>query len=182
MTTTSNALLLAGSGLLTSVACRLVDGGWRVVFPSRRYLPLPADERRDGVPGRGKAVWVEARWDRPRDLARDVEKALAEPAHLLVAWVHDSYRRAVLGAVEPLLTPDAPVVEVCRLGLSEPEPRPVLVSHSTQQVLLGDVSEEHGERPLGQAEIVTGVTLAVERALDGRPPAVHQLGERRSLR
>lgn len=177
-----NALLLTGSGLLNSLACRLVDDGWRVVLPARRYTPLPADEGRDGASGRGKAVWVEAHWDQPRRLARDVDKALTEPAGLLVAWVHDSYRRAVLGLVESLLTPAAAVVEVFGPHLTEEEPRPLLVSHRTQQVLLGDLSGEHAGRPLGQGEILAGVSLAVERALDGRPSSVHQIGEPRSVR
>lgn len=169
-----NALLLAGSGMLNGVAAHLAAQGWRVVLPNRRYTPLAVSE-----PCPGKAVWVRADWGRPRELARDAERALEAPAALLVAWVHETYRNSVLGAVEPLLAGGAPVVEVravAELGLTPPEPR--LLGRTTQQVLLGTVCEDDTDRALGQDEIIDGVRDAVERALRGRPSSVHQLGKR----
>ncbi|PXY28854.1 hypothetical protein BA062_22100 [Prauserella flavalba] len=182
--------------MLSVVVEELALDGWRVVSPSRRYVPLPATDdaavppprwsrgrRKDRV-GAGKAIWVEAHWDRPRELATKVEKALTAPAELLVAWVHESYRRSVLGVVEPLLTATAPVVEVrslVDLAAVPDEPEPVLFGHPTQQVLLGSVSELAATRPLGHDEIWRGVLYAVERALEGRPSSLHQLGERRPV-
>ncbi|PXY19722.1 hypothetical protein BAY60_31905 [Prauserella muralis] len=184
--------------MLSAVALDLATDGWRVVLPSRRYCPLPTEDmadagtrpsrwgrgRRKERVGSGRAIWVEAHWDRPRELARGAEKALTAAAELLVAWVHESYRRSVLGAVEPLLAPKAPVVEVRQLSdlafLPE-EPEPLLAGHPTQQVLLGNLSEDAADRPLGQQEITRGVLHAVERALEGRPSSLHQIGERRPV-
>ncbi|WP_228714153.1 MULTISPECIES: hypothetical protein [Prauserella] len=197
--TARNALVLAGSGMLSVVVQELALDGWRVVSPSRRYVPLPAtDDAADGAArpprwsrglrkdrvGAGKAIWVEAHWDRPRELAHKAEKALTAPAELLVVWVHESYRRSVLGAVEPLLTATAPFVEVrslADLAVVPDDPEPVLFGHPTQQVLLGSVSELAAPRPLGHDEIGRGVLYAVERALEGRPSSLHQLGERRPV-
>ncbi|MEU6646013.1 hypothetical protein ABZ863_26160 [Saccharomonospora sp. NPDC046836] len=193
--TACNALVLAGSGMLSLVARELAADGWRVVLPSRRYCPLPVEEtrthpmswsrrnRRNDRVGAGRAIWVEAHWDRPHELARKAEKALTGPAELLVAWVHESYRRAVLGAVEPLLAPGAPIVEVralADLAVVPDEAEPLLHGHPTQQVLLGDVSDQP-PRPLGHDEIGTGVVEALQRALERRPSALHQLGERRPV-
>ncbi|WP_235999493.1 hypothetical protein [Qaidamihabitans albus] len=196
--TTRNALILAGSGMLSEVAQLLTADGWRVVLPSRRYSPLPvADElvgaasARKGFSSRaggrgedGRAVWVEADWDRPQELVGKVKKALTEPAELLVAWVHESYRRAVIGAVEPLLARGAPVVEVrtvAEMGSVPDEPGRMLIGHPTQQVLLGAVSEQNPPRPLRHEEIVDGVTVAVRRALEGRPSSLHHVGQRRPV-
>ncbi|PRX46705.1 hypothetical protein B0I33_107283 [Prauserella shujinwangii] len=191
--------MLAGTGMLSEVAQVLAGDGWRVVLPCRRYSPLPAPEelisasappgrashaRPDAFPDPGKAVWVEAHWDRPRELARKTEKVLTAPAGLLVAWVHETYRRSVLGAVEPLLASAAPVVEVralADLGRIPDEPDPLLVGHPTQQVLLGSVSEQDPRRPLAHDEIVDGVLVAVRRALAGRHSSLHQVGQRRGL-
>src|SRR5690606_40487810 len=96
------AVVLGGTGMLAGVASRLVDDGWLVVLPSRRYSPLPDYAE----PGSGRALWVQARWERPERLARDTANALGGKADLLVAWVHNEYRRSVLFAVEPLLAPD----------------------------------------------------------------------------
>lgn len=172
-----NALLLAGSGMLGELAARLVADGWRVVLPSRRHVPLPvADE------ATGRAIWTPADWDRPDELATAARAALSAPAELLVSWVHESYRHSVLTAVEPMLAPTAPVVEVRPLGdlaHGTVEPEPPLLDHPTQQVLLGEVSGRDSDRALGQREIVDAVLAAVERALVGKPPSLHQVGERR---
>ncbi|MBK1788492.1 hypothetical protein JHE00_29540 [Prauserella sp. ASG 168] len=180
--------------MLSVVASDLAADGWRVVSPSRRYSPLPVtDESVTHRPrwsrsyrrhrfGQGQAIWVEAHWDRPKELARKVENVLTAPAELLVVWVHESFRRSVLGVVEPLLSPTAPVVEVRSLAdLTVPpdEPEPLLFGHPTQQVLLGAVSDL--ARPLGQDEIGEGVLEAVERALEGKPTSLHQIGERRPV-
>lgn len=174
-----NALLLAGSGMLSELAARLVTDGWRVVLPSRRYLPLPVTDTETT----GRAIWTRADWDRPDELAVAVRAALSDPAELLVSWVHESYRYAVLTAVEPMLAPRAPVVEVRSLAdlpHGAVEPRPLLRDHLTQQVLLGEVSGRDRDRALGQREIIDAVLAAVERALVGKPSSLHQVGERRA--
>ncbi|SFQ67285.1 hypothetical protein SAMN05421810_11264 [Amycolatopsis arida] len=187
------ALVLAGTGMVDPVVHALTAQGWRVVLPSRRYNPIalrPGERgterhgrggrRAVGREGPGVAVWVAAHWDRPRELAAAVDRVLDEPADLLVAWVHESYRRSVLDVVEPLLASRAPVVEV-RGGASpfgEP-PEPVLAEHPTQLVLLGMVSERDSDRALSHTEMVDGILAAVRRAVDGRPPGVHQVGQLR---
>ncbi|NIH83988.1 hypothetical protein [Amycolatopsis granulosa] len=194
------ALILAGTGMLADVAGVLTREGWHVVLPSRRYHPLDC-EARPGVaalralrrPGHrpyrpgtarsraeGKAIWVEAHWDRPRELAAKAETALRGPADLLVAWIHEQYRRAVMGAVAPLLAADAAVVEV-RGGPSGDPPDPLLPLHPTQVVQLGTVSAYDADRSLAQAEIGEGVLEAVRRALAGHATSVHQVGQLRPL-
>lgn len=173
--TSPNALILAGSGMLNGVAAHLAGDGWRVVLPSRRYTPLRADR-----PLPGKAIWVPADWGRPWDLARDVERVLTAPARLIVAWMHESYRRSVLGAVERLLADDAPAVEVravADLGPVPGETEPWFIGRPTQQVLVGTVCEEDSNRGLSHDEIVGGVVDAVDRALRGRPQSLHQVGK-----
>jgi hypothetical protein len=193
------ALILAGTGLLNDVAEHLVGDGWRVVLPSRRPNPIATGEVRPGAAALralrprghrptttaerpGRAIWVPAEWVRPRELAREAGMALGGPAELLVAWVHESYRRSVLGAVEHLLAPHAPVVEIRDgTGIGAGEDEPLLIQHPTQRVLLGPVSERDSQRSLGQAEMAEGVLEAVHRALDGHPPSLHQIGQPRPL-
>lgn len=193
--TARSALILAGTGMLRVVARELAVDGWQVVLPSRRHAPLPVEDpelrsvhwsrgRRHTRMGSGRAIWVEAHWDRPRELARKAERALVTPAELLVAWVHESYRRAVLGAVEPLLAESAAVVEVRSLSdLAEipEETEGFYPAHPTQHVLLGSTSDADPSRPLGHEEIGQAVLYAVHRALEGRPSSVHQVGERRPV-
>jgi len=173
------ALVLGGTGMLAGVAGHLVNEGWLVVLPSRRYSPLPDYAE----PGRGRALWVQARWERPERLVRDTADALDGPADLLVAWVHNEYRRSVLNAVEPLLVPDAPVVEVFdappddRFGAG---PDPTLPEHPTQQVLLGYVRDGDRMRWLTHTEIVDGVLDAVKRAIRGAPTTEHYVGQARA--
>src|SRR5690349_780650 len=93
------ALILAGTGMLSEVAESLAREGWHVVLPSRRYSPIAVPEAKPGIaalealrlpghhpdtngggtrPGngaQGRAIWVEARWDRPRQLAKKAEAA-----------------------------------------------------------------------------------------------------------
>lgn len=171
------ALVLGGTGMLAGVASSLVREGWLVVLPSRRYSPLAADE-----PASGRALWVEARWERPQRLARDAAKALGGPVDLLVSWVHGGYRLPVLEAVAPLLAPGAPVVEVHGESAGDPLgklPDATLAGHPTQQVVLGYVREGNRTRWLTHAEIVDGVLVAVQRALDDAPVTEHHVGELR---
>jgi len=195
------ALILAGTGMLAGIAENLTRDGWHVVLPSRRYHPLDCETRpgaaalralrrpghRPTRPGAlrpwsgGRAIWVEAHWDRPRELAAKAGSALRGPADLLVAWVHEEYRRSVMGAVESLLADDAPVVEV-RNGSGEfAPPDPLLTQHPTQLVQLGTVSAYDAHRSLPHAEITEGVLDAVHRALAGAPTATHQVGQARPL-
>lgn len=192
------ALILAGTGMLSGVAEFLTHEGWYVVLPSRRYRPIACEsptgiearrsahssDRRPLTEGRkhgsGRAIWVEAQWDRPRGLAAKAEVALHGPADLLVTWVHEQYRRSVLGAVESLLRPGAPVVEVRTAGAAVSLDA-LLTAHPTQQILVGPVSATDDRRSLGHAEITQGVLAAVGRALDGHAPSVHQLGRNRPV-
>ncbi|MDQ0381868.1 Rossmann-fold NAD(P)-binding domain-containing protein [Amycolatopsis thermophila] len=194
------ALILAGTGMLAGVAQVLTREGWHVVLPSRRYRPLDCEVRPGAAAlrslrspghrpvsltgrswGGGRAIWVEAHWDRPRELAAKAEMALHGPADLLVAWVHEQYRRSVLGAVETLLADDAPVVEVRNgPGGNEP-PDPLLPLHPTQVVQLGTVSAYDAHRSLAEAEIAEGVLDAVRRALAGHATSTHQVGQLRPL-
>jgi hypothetical protein len=154
--------------MLAGCARQLVERGWQVVLPSRTQ-PLMAD---DG-PGRAarasisrghRPTWVRADWTKPHELAAEVEDELqGREVNLLVAWVHDSYRVAVLTAVERLLAVDAPVVEV---HTHVPVPDPVL-RHPTQQVLLGHFAHDAMQRTS------RAVLDAVERALNGRAPSLH---------
>ena len=119
---------------------------------------------------------MQADWSEPDLLAARAGRALGGPADLLVAWVHLTDRVRVLRAVEPLLAPGAPVVEV--LSSEAGNPDPVLDDHPTQQVVLGFVNHLGGRtRWLTHREISDGVLAAVRRALAGRSPTVHQVGE-----
>lgn len=197
------ALVLGGTGMLRGCAEELLTGGWRVVLPSRRPGARGPAEARPGQVakaalrgGRGhvpqtarpaprtaeeaRRVAVAADWARPQELADRVRAVLDRPADLLVAWVHASYRDAVVRAVAPLLAPHAPVVEVHDSGAIHPVrgvPDPALDGHPTQQVVLGFVRHGGSTRWLSHEETSVGVLQAVHRALDGRPPSVHQVGE-----
>ncbi|MTD58569.1 hypothetical protein GKO32_32010 [Amycolatopsis sp. RM579] len=192
--------------MLSGVAETLVRQGWLVVLPCRRYHPIavpePKPEPKQGVAAvkalrarghrptataaagcfeTGRALWVEARWDRPRELAGKAETALRGPADLMVAWVHDQYRRSVLGACERLLAPGAPVVEVRQAGGPPIEPEPVLAAHPTQLVLVGTMSEIDDARPLCHTELANAIGGAVTRAVDGHATSLHQVGHSRPL-
>ncbi|GLZ36740.1 hypothetical protein [Actinokineospora sp. NBRC 105648] len=167
------ALVLGGTGMLAGCTARLVADGWHVVLPSRRHAPLATD-----LPtGAGRALWVEADWSDPAALADRAARALGGPADLLIAWVHGDARVPMLTAVEPLLAPGAPVVEVH--GTPDGT-APVLRDHPTQHVVLGVVSYAGRTRWLTAEEITTGVLDGVRRALNGRTPAVQHLGEGRA--
>lgn len=178
--TSPQALVIGGSGMLAACASRLVADGWHVVLPSRRYTPL-REVPAGGTTGR--ALWVAADWSDPIGLATRVRKALAGPAELLVTWVHREHRAALLSAVAPLLTPDAPVVEVHGSAAFDQVtgryPEPVLTDHATQQLVLGFVPVGGTSRRLSHEEISEGVLDAVDRALAGKPPGVYQVGDPR---
>jgi len=168
------ALVLGGTGMLSGVADALLVDGWQVVLPSRR---------KPTVDGRA-ARWVKADWTEPATLAATAAEALGGPADLLVAWVHRGVRMSVLRAVAPLLADDAPVVEVHGSASANPLggcPEPVLTGHPTQQVVLGYVRHAGRTRWLTHDEVSAGVLDAVHRALDGKPPHVHQVGEFRPV-
>lgn len=174
------ALVIGGSGMLTACASRLVADGWHVVLPSRRYTPLrevPAG------PATGRALWVAADWSDPIGLAERAGRALAGPAELLVTWVHREHRAALLSAVAPLLSRDAPVVEVHGSAAFDQVtgcyPDPVLTDHPTHQLVLGFVPVGRTSRRLSHEEILDGVLDAVDRALSGKPPGVYQVGDPR---
>ncbi len=173
------ALVLGGTGMLAGVAATLLDDGWHVVLPSRRRPTLPDTNGN----ARG-AHWVKADWTIPTALAEAAREALGGPAALLVAWVHREVRTGVLRAVAPLLAPGAPVVEVHGSASANPLggcPDPVLPDHPTQQVVLGYVRHAGRTRWLTHDEISAGVLDAVRRAVAGRPPHVHQVGEFRPV-
>ncbi|WP_020673829.1 hypothetical protein [Amycolatopsis nigrescens] len=193
------ALILSGTGMLSAVAEALTQQGWHVVLPSRRYCPIPDEQPRPGAaavasmrpPGyrpaeqaesvvrTGRALWVEADWSAPEQLAERAGRALGGPADLLVAWVHRSHRRGVLRAVRPLLAERAPVVEVWnddRLHSLDELPEPVLPEHPAQQVLLGRRWQADRTRWLTGAEIAEGVLGAVGRAVGAHPSSAHQIG------
>jgi hypothetical protein len=177
------------------VAETLVRQGWRVVLPSRRYHPLAVPEARTPAPKRpwrrgasaqadgdgGRAIWVEASWDRPDELAKKAGATLAGPVDLLVAWVHDEYRTEVMRSVERLLAATATVVEVRPSGEATFDAEPALPDHPTQVVLLGTASEFDSSRLPSRAEIAEGVMVAVGRALDGHPASVRQIGLARPM-
>lgn len=190
-------MILAGTGMLSGVAEVLVGDGWHVVLPSRRYCPIavpdvkqgraalkalrPRGHRPTGHRQAPRALWVEAHWDRPGELSAKAAAALGGPADLLVAWVHEQYRKPVLGACEGLLAPDAPVVEVRGAGGPPVEPEPVLAGHPTQLVMVGALSEVDDTRPLSHGELTDAVLHAVRRAVEGRPSSLHQVGQSRPL-
>ncbi|MBB4912475.1 Rossmann-fold NAD(P)-binding domain-containing protein [Actinophytocola algeriensis] len=171
--TARRALVLGGTGMLSGVANALLDDGWQVVLPSRRK-PVTNDHAR----------WVKADWTEPATLAATTAEALDGPADLLVAWVHRGVRVSVLRAVAPLLADGAPVVEVHGSASANPLggcPDPVLPTHPTQQVVLGYVRHAGRTRWLTHEEVSSGVLDAVHRALDGKPPHVHHVGEFRPV-
>jgi NAD(P)-dependent dehydrogenase (short-subunit alcohol dehydrogenase family) len=177
--TARRALVLGGTGMLAGVAAALLDDGWRVVLPSRRRPTLPATNGHSR-----SAFWVKADWTAPSTLAEAASEALDGKAELLVAWVHREVRASVLRAVAPLLAPGAPVVEAHGSASANPVggcPEPILPDHPTQQVVLGYVRHAGRTRWLTHQEISAGVLDAVHRALDGRPPHVHQVGEFRPV-
>lgn len=164
---TRRALVLGGTGMLAGCSAALVAEGWHVVLPSRRFAMVP-EPRNEG----GAAVWVPADWERPADLAEVARRALRGPADLLVAWVPESVRESVLTAVDPLLMPDAPVVEVQGDVATEP----ALSDHPTHRVVLGVVAYAGRTRWLTDAEITEAVLGAVHRGLEHRAPSIHQVG------
>jgi hypothetical protein len=169
------ALVLGGTGMLAGVAAALLDDDWYVVLPSRRRPSTPITNGHT----RG-AHWIKADWGLPTVLTEAAREALGGPADLLVAWVHREVRAGVLRAVAPLLKTDAPVVEVHGSASANPVggcPDPVLTGHPTQQVVLGYVRHAGRTRWLTHQEISDGVLDAVKRALAGKPPHVHQVGE-----
>ena len=189
--------MLGGTGMLTGVADALLADGWQVVLPSRRRARIAGVRAGPGRAARaalrrpghrptvapspdGRAIWVAADWTRPDELAADAGRALGGPADLLVAWVHYSYRDAVLAAVAELVAPGAPVVEVWRRGTGDQVSDvrdPVLAGHPTQQVVLGHVWQSGRARWLTHAEIMDAVLVAVRRALAGQPTARHEIGQ-----
>jgi hypothetical protein len=147
----------------------LTAEGWQVVSPSRRRPPDTHG-----------AIWIQADWSQPDELAERAHIALGGLADLLVAWVHGSFRVPVLRSVSPLLAEDCPVVEVHGSASANPVqgcPEPVLSGHPTQQVVLGFLRNAGRTRWLTHRETSAGVLSAVRRALEGRPHAVHQVGE-----
>jgi hypothetical protein len=161
--------------MLAGVAASLIDDGWYVVLPSRRRPGAPVTNGH----AHG-AVWVKADWTVPDTLTEVAREALGGPADLLVAWVHREVRAGVLRAVAPLLKTAAPVVEVHGSASANPVggcPEPILDDHPTQQVVLGYVRHAGRTRWLTHDEISDGVVDAVRRALAGKPPHVHQVGE-----
>lgn len=183
-----NAVVLSGTGLLDDVVERLTADGWDVVLPSRRYNPIVSrgtktHHGRVRRTGPGRAFWVEAEWERPRELALGAQWLLPIPAGLLVAWVHESYRRSVLGAIESSLAPGAPVVEVRgSAGVLADSADATLAAHPTQVVLLGTASDRDPARALSLPEISAAVLDATGRARRGGPPSLHQVGQRRPVR
>ncbi|CAL9377509.1 hypothetical protein SUDANB95_00987 [Actinosynnema sp. ALI-1.44] len=182
------ALVLGGTGMLKGCADELLAQGWRVVLPSRRAGSGPGSAARRALGARGhvpqhegnQPKLVEADWSRPAELAERVRAVLEAPADLLVAWVHASYRVPVLEAVAPLLAPGAPVVEVHDIGDINPREGvrdPILAGHPTQQVVLGFIRHGSTTRWLSHEETSVGVLEAVHRALDGKSPSIHQIGE-----
>ncbi|WP_158851985.1 hypothetical protein [Saccharothrix deserti] len=188
------ALVLGGTGMLKGCADELLAQGWQVVLPSRRPEGTLGSAAKAALRGRGhvphlsqaqgekggRKVTVAADWAQPHELADRVREVMERPADLLVAWVHASYRDDVLRAVAPLLAPHAPVVEVHDSGAIHPVhgvPDPALDGHPTQQVVLGFVRHGGKTHWLSHEETSVGVLEAVHRALDGRPPSVHQVGE-----
>jgi hypothetical protein len=165
--------------MLSGVAAALLDDGWQVVLPSRRRPTLSDKNGNDhGV------QWVKADWAVPDALTEAAREALGGPADLLVAWVHREVRTGVLRAVAPLLASGAPVVEVHGSASANPVggcPDPVLPDHPTQQVVLGYVRHAGRTRWLTHQEISAGVLDAVKRAVAGKPPHVHQVGEFRPV-
>ncbi|QQQ74849.1 hypothetical protein IOD16_27470 [Saccharothrix sp. 6-C] len=181
------ALVLGGTGMLKGCADELLAQGWQVVLPSRRPERVLGGAAKAALRGRGHVpqagsarVAVAADWARPGELADRVRAVVDRPADLLVAWVHESYRDGVLRAVAPLLAPHAPVVEVHDSGAIHAVrgvPDPTLDGHPTQQVVLGFARHGGGVRWLSHEEASLGVLAAVHRALDGKAPSVHQVGE-----
>lgn len=162
--------------MLAGCAAELVAQGWHVVLPCRRYAPLAVAP---GSPASGRALWVAADWSDASGLSDRAGRALGGRADLLVVWVRREQRGRVLDAVAPLLARHAPVVEVhggATAGQAGPH-EPMLADHPTQQVVLGFVPEGRITRRLNQEEICQGVLDAVRRAVDGRPPATHQVGD-----
>ena len=174
------ALVVGGTGMLSGAVAELVRDGWHVVVPSRRYAPIPLDLPEPAGDDDRQALWVEADWAAPASFAERAERALGGRADLLVAWVHDAYREAVLAAITPLLKLEAAVVEVRGSAAAQPhvgEPEPSLPTHDTQLVVLGFVRDGDSTRWLTHREISEGVLDAVRRAMAGRPPAIDQIGE-----
>ncbi|ONI89555.1 hypothetical protein ALI22I_15650 [Saccharothrix sp. ALI-22-I] len=181
--------------MLKGCADELLAQGWQVVLPSRRPDGTLGSAAKAALRGRshvphvsraetgqqgGQRVAVAADWSLPRELADRVREVMERPADLLVAWVHASYRDDVLQAVAPLLAPHAPVVEVhdsAAIRAVRGVPDPALEGHPTQQVVLGFVRHGGKTHWLSHEEASVGVLEAVHRALDGRPPSVHQVGE-----
>lgn len=171
----TTAIILGGTGMLAGVAEHLAADTWRVIAPSRWSGP--------GWKAHHDSVhWVRGHWQEPVQLAATVQQHLTSPAELLVAWVHMPHREAVLRAMEPLLAPGVPVVEVWGSATTDPTTMlqpPVLSDHPTHRVVLGYAREVSTVRWLAHTEISTGVLAAVKEALRGAQPRVHEVGQLR---
>lgn len=173
------ALVIGGGGTLNPCAEWLAAHGWHVVLPCRRYHPLTnCPETGSDF---GKALWVEASWSEPEQLVDKAATALEHPAELVVAWLPEQYRSAMLRTVARLLTDDAGIVEVysgeaLRHGL----PEPALPERVTQRVALGYVPARAGAnlaRRISHAEAIRAINDAIARAARGAPPRADQIGE-----
>lgn len=174
-----HALVIGGGGTLNPCAEWLAARQWHVVLPCRHYHPLANCP--DTSSEFGKALWVEANWSEPEKLAENAAAVLERPAELVVAWLPQQYRAAVLCAVAGLLSHDACVVEVYS-GESLPHglPDPALPGCVTQRVALGYVPAQGGAnlaRHITHSEATRAINDAVARAVRGAPPRADQVGE-----
>ncbi|RNL86050.1 hypothetical protein [Halostreptopolyspora alba] len=166
----SRGLVIGGTGMLAGTVRGLAARGWELVVPSRR---------RPGFVEHSENVrWVRGEWADPAELAGAVTREGSASCELLVAWVHTPHRESVLRAVEPLLTPHAPVVEVWASATRDPLATlpPAALDHPTHRVVLGYERSENSVRWLTDTEISEGVLAATFAALTGAPPTVHEVG------
>ncbi|MBB4930471.1 hypothetical protein F4561_001291 [Lipingzhangella halophila] len=163
-------LVIGGTGMLAGTVRGFSARGWDLVVPSRRRPRFATD---------GENVrWVRGEWDFPAELAAAVAREATAPFGLLVAWVHTPHRDGVLKAVQPLLAPDAPVIEVWSSASQDPLATlpPAVLDHPTHRVVLGYQRSGRSARWLTTTEISEGVLAAALAALAGAPPAVREVG------
>lgn len=159
-------LVVGGTGMLAGAAADLAARGWTLLVPGRR-------------PRRVAGTWFRADWSDPDGFAAQVALHAEVPLDLLVAWVHEPHRKALLHALGPLLRSPAPVVEIWASATADPLrslPAAVLADHPTHRVVLGYRDLGDRRRWLTDGEISAGVVAATAAALDGRSTAVHEVG------
>ncbi|MBE3001703.1 hypothetical protein IDM40_23835 [Nocardiopsis sp. HNM0947] len=162
MSTEHELLVVGGTGMLRPAVHDLLDSGARVVLVARRPERAAA-----GAPDRGRLVPVAADWKDPQRLGEAVREAVVgRPVTEALLWVHTPHDEGVHRTLDPLLSPDATVVQLWGSAGADPRnsrPLPDQYSppRSYRSVVLGFADTARGTRWLTDREISDGALRAL---------------------